>query len=84
MIERKVLLKTLDDVKKFVDVMAEKTYDVELLSGKYVVNAKSVMGVLSLDLTHPLTMVANVEVDEELLDEIIPYEEAALQLAKKG
>ena len=84
MIERKVLLKTLDDVKKFVDVMAEKTYDVELLSGKYVVNAKSVMGVLSLDLTHPLTVIANVDNDEEFLENIIPYENAALQLCKKG
>ena len=84
MIERKVLLKTLEDVKKFVGIMAEKTYDVELLSGKYVVNAKSVMGVLSLDLTHPLTMVANVDCYENLLEKIIPYENAALQPTKKG
>ena len=82
MIEKKILLKTLEDVKKFVDVMAEKAYDIELLSGKYVVNAKSVMGVLSLDLTHPLTMVANVDNDEELLASVLPYETAAKEVIK--
>lgn len=82
MIEKKILLKTLEDVKKFVDVMAEKAYDIELLSGKYVVNAKSVMGVLSLDLTHPLTMVANVDNDEELVASVLSYETAAKEVIK--
>ena len=78
MIEEKIFLKTLDDVKTFVAIAASKDYDIELLSGKYVVNAKSVMGVLSLDLTFPLTMVANTDVDYEILTEIKKYSEAAL------
>ena len=82
MIERKIFLATLDDVKNFVALMGEKPYDVELLSGKYVVNAKSIMGVLSLDLTTPLTVVANTEVDDELLASIEPYVNAALELVK--
>ena len=36
-------------------------------SGKYVVNAKSIMGVFSLDLTKPLVMVAHTESPAELL-----------------
>lgn len=82
MIERKIFLKTLDDVKLFVNIMNEKPYDVELLSGKYVVNAKSIMGVLSLDLTTTLTMVANTEVDDELLVSVEPYVNAALEFVK--
>ena len=82
MIEQKVFLETLDDVKSFVAIAANKPYDIDLLSGKYIINAKSVMGVLSLDLTHPLTMVANTETDEEILTEIEKYSAAALALTK--
>ena len=82
MIEQKVFLETLDDVKTLVAIAASKPYDIELLSGKYIINAKSVMGVLSLDLTHPLTMVANTETDEEILTEVEKYSEAALALVK--
>ncbi|MBO5106317.1 MAG: HPr family phosphocarrier protein [Clostridia bacterium] len=78
MIEEKIFLKTLDDVRDFVAIAANKPYDIELLSGKYVVNAKSVMGVLSLDLTSPLTMVANTETDNEILLEVEKYSAAAL------
>ena len=69
MIEQKIVLKTLEDVREFVATASERDYDIELLSGKYIVNAKSVMGVLSLDLTAPLTMVANVDDDQSLLAE---------------
>ena len=78
MIEEKIFLKTLDDVRNFVGIAATKDYDIELLSGKYVVNAKSVMGVLSLDLTTPITVVANTDTDQEILSEIKKYSEAAL------
>lgn len=70
MIEQKIVLKTLEDVREFVAGASEKNYDIELLSGKYIVNAKSVMGVLSLDLTVPLTMVANVDEDNALLEQV--------------
>ena len=73
MIEKKIFLKTLEDVKNFVDVAISKPYDIELLSGKYIVNAKSIMGVFSLDLTLPLTMVANIAEDDQLLSQIEPY-----------
>ena len=68
--------------KTFVNIANKKKYDIELLSGKYVVNAKSIMGVLSLDLTTTLTMVANTESDDKLLASIEPYVNAALELVK--
>ena len=70
MIEQKIVLKTLEDVREFVATASEKDYDIELLSGKYIVNAKSVMGVLSLDLTTPITMVANTDQDNEILNQV--------------
>ena len=82
MIEVKILLETLEDVKAFVATAVTKTYDIELLSGKYIVNAKSIMGVLSLDLTAPLTMVANTDTDTEIVNQVEKYSSAALAHAK--
>ena len=73
MFEKKIILKTLESVKSFVALTNSKPYDIELLSGKYVVNAKSIMGVFSLDLTRPLTMVINADSDADLEQELIPY-----------
>lgn len=66
MIERTIILKTLEDVRNFTFITSEKPYDIELLSGKYIVNAKSVMGILSLDLTRPLKMVADTDINTDL------------------
>ncbi len=73
MLEKTIILKDFEAVKKFVDIANEKTYDIELLSGKYVVNAKSIMGVFSLDLTKPLVMVAHTEAHAELLRQTAPF-----------
>ncbi len=73
MITEQIFLKTLDNVKSFVALCMSKPYDIELTLGKYVVNAKSIMGVFSLDLTNPLTVVANTENDIIFRTEILPY-----------
>ena len=54
----KIQLKTIDDVKDFVNIVSKVSYDVDLSSGRYVVDAKSIMGIFSLDLSKPI----NVEV----------------------
>lgn len=74
MLEKTIILKDFEAVKKFVDIANEKPYDIELLSGKYVVNAKSIMGVFSLDLTKPLVMVAHTDSHVEMLRAISPFE----------
>ncbi len=61
MFEKSIMLKSITDVKAFVDIANSKDYDMELLSGKFVINAKSIMGVFSLDLTKPVTVVAHCE-----------------------
>lgn len=72
MLTVQVLLNNIDSVNRFVAKMSEKDYDVDLASGKYLVNAKSMMGVLSLDLTKPVTVNAETE-DESFLEEIEDY-----------
>ena len=66
MLEKTLILNSFNEVKNFVDLANTKDYDIELISGKYVVNAKSIMGVFSLDLTKPVVMVAHCENVAEL------------------
>ena len=72
MITTQILLNNIESVNRFVAKMSEKDYDVDLSSGKYLVNAKSMMGVLSLDLTKSVTVTAETD-DETFLEEIDEY-----------
>lgn len=73
MLEKELMLTNFDDVKKFVEITNSKDYPIELLSGKYVINAKSIMGIFSLDLTKPVTMVAHCDNIAELSRQIAPF-----------
>ena len=53
--EMEIVLDTLDKVNNFVATAQTRKQDIELTQGKYIVNAKSIMGVFSLDLTKPVT-----------------------------
>ena len=70
MLEKTIILQDFNAVKEFVEIANSKDYDIELMYGKYVINAKSIMGVFSLDLTKPLVMVAHCECAGELLRQI--------------
>ncbi len=74
MLEKTIILKDFEAVKKFVDIANEKPFDIELLSGKYIVNAKSIMGVFSLDLTKPIVMVAHTDAPKELSRQTAEFE----------
>ena len=49
-----ILLKSITDVKDFVNIVSKFDFDVDLSSGRYVVDAKSIMGIFSLDLSKPI------------------------------
>lgn len=68
--EKMLFLKNFDDVKSFSAIAADKDYDIELVSGKYVINAKSIMGIFSLDLTKPVKMVAHTDKAVELARQV--------------
>lgn len=72
MITKTVLFNNIESVNRFVGKMSEKEYDVDLTLGKYLVNAKSIMGVLSLDLTQPDAVRADTD-DLSFLEEIAEY-----------
>ena len=65
MVEKIILLNEFETVRTFVNQAMLQSFDVDLVSGKYTVNAKSIMGVFSLDLTKPVTVVAHCEENDQ-------------------
>ena len=68
-----ILLSTINDVKTFVNVVSNYDFDVDLISGRYAVDAKSIMGIFSLDLSKPIRVEIHSDDCEKLLDEIKPF-----------
>ena len=62
-----ILLSTINDVKEFVRIVAQHDYEVDLVSGRYAVDAKSIMGIFSLDLSRPIQMTVRDDNAEELI-----------------
>ena len=67
MTEKKIKLNSIEDVKEFTSLANSLAYDLDIISGRYAVDAKSIMGIFSLDLTKALTLVLHCS-DEECLD----------------
>lgn len=65
-----IYLNSIDKVKSFVNDIAKFDYDFDLVSGRYVVDAKSIMGIFSLDLAKPLDL--NIHT-EEGVDEVLEF-----------
>ena len=66
----KVMLGTINDVKTFVTVVSQCDYDVDLISGRYAVDAKSIMGIFSLDLSKPINLEAHTDDASEFFAKI--------------
>ena len=66
----RISLNSIDKVKSFVyDLVRFTDVDFDLVSGRYVIDAKSIMGIFSLDLSKPIDL--NIHADESRLDEIV-------------
>lgn len=65
-----IKLETIQDVREFVNIMSTQTVDIDLCSGRYVVDAKSIMGIFSLDLLKPIEMTIYSDDCDELLASI--------------
>lgn len=70
MVEVNILLNSIADVKEFVSTVATYDFDVDLVSGRYAIDAKSIMGIFSLDLTNKIKLVAHTDNADKLLESI--------------
>ena len=64
-----ISLNSIDKVKSFVNEITKFDYDFDLVSGRYVIDAKSIMGIFSLDLSKPIDL--NIHADSEEVDHIL-------------
>lgn len=68
-----VLLQSIENIKEFVRIVERCPYDVDLVSGRYVIDAKSIMGIFSLDIAKPLTANIHCESCDDLIQELAPF-----------
>ncbi len=68
-----VMLSSINDVKNFVNIVSKYDYEIDLSSGRYVVDAKSIMGIFSLDLSKPIKVEIHTDSCDALIDELKPF-----------
>lgn len=68
-----ILLKSIDDVKDFVNTVNKYNYEIDLSTGRYVVDAKSIMGIFSLDLSSPIKVDVHSDSCDDLFEDIKQY-----------
>ena len=69
-----ISLNSIDKVKSFVNAITQFEFDFDLVSGRYVIDAKSIMGIFSLDLSKPIELVIHAEDHlDEMMDILKPY-----------
>lgn len=69
-----ISLNSIDKVKSFVNDITKFDHDFDLVSGRYVIDAKSIMGIFSLDLSKPIDL--NIHADENIdaiMEMLKPY-----------
>ena len=61
MITVQISLNSIDKVKSFVNAITQFEFDFDLISGRYVIDAKSIMGIFSIDLSKELVLKAHTD-----------------------
>ena len=69
MLKVKISLNSIDKVKSFVNDISGFNAEFDLVSGRYVIDAKSIMGIFSLDLSKPIDL--NIHADNGDADKIV-------------
>ena len=69
-----IRINTIEDVKNFVTTVTKCNYEVDIVSGRYAIDAKSIMGIFSLDLSKPINL--NIHAEGTTLDSILAVVQA--------
>ena len=70
----KISLNSIDKVKTFVNLINRFNAEFDLVSGRYVIDAKSIMGIFSLDISKPIDLnIHNAENLDEIMEQLEPY-----------
>ena len=72
--EIKISLTNVADIRDFVNQVILVDYEVDLMQGRYTIDAKSIMGIFSLDLLSPITLVAHSDNADALFEKIARFQ----------
>ena len=64
---------SVKSIQDFVNIVCKYSYEVDLISGRYVVDAKSIMGIFSLDLSKPIKIEIHSDDCDDFVAEIKSY-----------
>lgn len=68
-----ISLNSIDKVKSFVNAITQFDFDFDLISGRYVIDAKSIMGIFSLDLSNAIELIAYTDDSQALFAHISKF-----------
>ena len=69
-----ISLNSIDKVKSFVNAITQLEFDFDLICARYVIDAKSIMGIFSLDLSKPIDLAIHAESNMDVIMEVLkPY-----------
>ena len=68
-----IMIDSINDVKDFVNIVSKYNFDVDLISGRYVVDAKSIMGIFSLNLSKPIKIEVHNDDCDDFINELKPF-----------
>ena len=72
-----IRLSLVENVNKFVNIVSRYPFEMDLRAGRHVVDAKSILGIFSLDLSRPITLEIYSDDCQELMKDIQPFIEEA-------
>ena len=70
MAKMEVILSNVKDVRDFVNTVVLLDYEVDLAQGRYLIDAKSIMGIFSLDLLSPITVIAHTDYADDFFEKL--------------
>ncbi len=68
-----IKLSFAEEVKSFVNIVNRYPYDMDLRAGRHVVDAKSILGIFSLDLSKPIVLEVYSDSCDDLIDDLAPF-----------
>jgi len=68
-----IKLSLTEDIKDFVRVTSKYNYDIDLRSGRYIIDAKSILGIFSLDLSKPIDLDIHADNCDDLVGDLKPF-----------
>ena len=70
----KISLDTIEKVKKFVSEINKFNSEFDLVSGRYTIDAKSIMGIFSLDISKPIDLnIHDEKIVADIMNKLAPY-----------